>query len=301
MSRGNDRRDIVRDDRDREERLYWLQRTVEVYGWRLHAFALMRNHEYLFVETPRANLSAGMQFLNGGYTSYFNRRHRRVGHLFQGRFKGQLIEECGYFLEVSRYIHLAPVRAKVVERPEDYPWSSYQGYVRARHAMEWMEYGRVLGELGKDERQARRGYARFVRAGVDDPPQSPFSEASGGLVLGSARFIERICDLLEHHGESKSSPELRRLRGRPSLDRIVAVVARHFGSEKADWLPGRRSDDLGRAAAAYLARRRFGHSGTETAAALGYRSASSVSHAIRRIEGDKSQRRILDKIASELT
>ena len=91
MSRGNERRAIVRDDRDREKRLEWLRRTVEDYGWRLHAFVLMTNHDHLFVETPRPNLSAAMQFLNGGYTSAFNRRHRRVGHLLQGRFKAQLI------------------------------------------------------------------------------------------------------------------------------------------------------------------------------------------------------------------
>ena len=100
-SRGNARQDIVLDDADRDKRLDWLRRTVEIYGWRLLAFVLMRNHDHLFVETPEPNLSAGMQYLNGSFTSYFNRRHRRCGHLFQGRFKGHLIEERGYFLEGS--------------------------------------------------------------------------------------------------------------------------------------------------------------------------------------------------------
>ena len=87
MSRGNERRPIVRDDQDRSQRLQWYGRTVDIYGWRPHAFCLMRNHDHLFIETPRANLSAGMQYLNGGYRSAFNARHRRRGHLFQGRFK----------------------------------------------------------------------------------------------------------------------------------------------------------------------------------------------------------------------
>jgi REP element-mobilizing transposase RayT len=91
----------------------------------------MQNHDHLFVETPEPNLSAGMQYFNGSYTSYFNHRHHRCGHLFQGRFKGHLIEENGYFLEVSRYIHLNPVRAKMVASPEQYPWSSYHGNQRA--------------------------------------------------------------------------------------------------------------------------------------------------------------------------
>jgi len=118
MSRGNERRPIVRDDVDRRHRLEWLERAVVGYGWRLHAFVLMSNHDHLFVETPEANLSAGMQFLNGSYTSYFNWRHRRAGHLFQGRFKAQLVEEEGHYTEVSRYIHLNPVRAGLVDRPE---------------------------------------------------------------------------------------------------------------------------------------------------------------------------------------
>jgi len=157
MSRGNERGDIVRDDRDRQKRLDWLQRTVETCGWRLHAFVLMTNHDHLFVETPDPNLSAGMQYLNGSDTSYFNRRHSRAGHLFQGRFKGNLIEEDGYFLQVSRYLHLNPVRANLVARPEDYRWSSYRGYQRARQGIDWVCYDRVLGALAKDPTQARRG------------------------------------------------------------------------------------------------------------------------------------------------
>jgi len=116
MSRGNERRPVVRDDADRLRRVDWLRRTVETYGWRLHAFVLMNNHEHLFVETPRPDLSAGMQFLNGSYTSYFNLRHRRHGHLFQGRFKAQLIEKVGHYTEISRYIHLNPVRAGMETR-----------------------------------------------------------------------------------------------------------------------------------------------------------------------------------------
>ena len=140
MSRGNERRPIVRDDADREKRLDWLRRTVETYGWRLHAFVLMNNHDHLFLETPQANLSAGMQYLNGSYTSYFNRRYRRAGHLFQGRYQAQLVEEEGYYLEVSRYIHLNPVRAGCVERAERYLWSSYPGYHNPRRAIAWTTY-----------------------------------------------------------------------------------------------------------------------------------------------------------------
>jgi REP element-mobilizing transposase RayT len=265
ISRGNGRADIVSEDHDRHKRLYWLQRTVETYGWQLHAFVLMNNHEHLFVETPRPNLSAGMQFLNGSYTSYFNRRYGRVGHLFQGRYKGHLIEEDGHFLEVSRYIHLNPVRAGLVTRPEEYRWSSYAGYRHRRQQLEWVTYGRVLGEFGRRDNDARRAYARFVLAGIDAPPPSPFARAVGGLLVGSQAFLDRIGGLLKGRAAERDLPELKRLRARPTLEQILVAVRRHFGGKARDWMPGRRSADAGRAVAACLARRHFGYSATATA------------------------------------
>lgn len=284
ISRGNEQQPIVRDDIDCQRRLHWLQRAVETYGWRLHGFVVMPNHEHLFVETPAARLSDGMQFLNGSYTSYFNRRHDRVGHLFQGRFKGHLIEQDGYFMAVSRYIHLNPVRAKLAVRPEDYPWSSYPGYVRSARALEWVTYRRVLGEFGSEPAQARRAYARFVHAGMDDPPTSPWAGAAGGLLLGSPRFVDRIRQMLSGRSPEKALPELKQLRPCPSLEHILGAVARYFRCRVADWKSGSRTDDASRAMAAYLARVCFGYSATSIAAALGYNGPSSVSHAVRRIQ-----------------
>jgi hypothetical protein len=249
----------------------------------LHAFAILRNHDHLFVETPEANLSAGMQHYNGSYTSYFNRRHRRVGHLFQGRFKGHLIEEQGYFLEVSRYIHLNPVRAKLVTSPGSWRWSSCAGYLTARRRLDWVCYARVLGEFGRGE-QARRSYGRFLRAGLEDPPRSPFAEAVGGLIVGTTAFVDRIRGLIQGLGEDGERPQLKQVRSRPELAKIVGAVATHFGVAPIRWAVGRRSDDVARAVAAYLARCRFGYPAGETAAALGYRDHSGVGRAVRRVE-----------------
>lgn len=301
ISRGNERKPIVRDDRDRAKRLEWLQRTIDTCGWHLHAFVLLTNHEHLFVETPEPNLSAGMQLLNGSYTSYFNRRHRRAGHLFQGRFKGHLIEEEGYFLEVSRYIHLNPLRAKMVENLEEYPWSSYPGYVNARKSLAWVCYTRVLGEFGSKQQHPRRDYRAFVKAGVAVPPVSPFAQATEGLLLGSMVFVNRIRGLLEGRERTSGIPELKRLRPRPSLDQILAVVAEHFDCDQSAWSAGRRSDDAARAMAAYLARCTFGYSATAVAETLGYGGPSSVSHAVRRIETasaalQRVARRLKDKL-----
>jgi len=98
ISRGDNRRRIVWDDADRKKRLAWLERVVGEFGWTLHAFCLMTNHEHLFVQTPHANLGPGIKLLNAAYTQYINKRRRRCGHLFQGRCKAHLVEEDGYFV-----------------------------------------------------------------------------------------------------------------------------------------------------------------------------------------------------------
>jgi len=232
MSRGIERRDIVSDDRDRGRWLEWLVRTVEMYDWQLHAFVLMDNHHHLFLGTPRANLSAGMQYFNGSYTSYFNRRHRRAGHLFQGRFKAQLVEEEGYFRELSRYIHLNPVRAKMVERPELYRWSSYPGYHRANRTLSWMTYDSVLREFCRNRIEARKRYRQFIRNGIGDLSPAPWAEAAHGFIVGSHVFVKQIGKLLKDRPEDSDIPALKQLRPRPEIQRILEVVGDTMGENR---------------------------------------------------------------------
>jgi len=284
MSRGNDRRPIVKDDADRTRRLEWLSRTVEIYRWRLHAFVLMDNHEHLFVETPEPNLSVGMQHLNGSYTSYCNLRHRRSGHLFQGRFKSQLIDNEGYYWEISRYIHLNPVRAGLAKRPEAWPWSSYAGYHKKSRELPWVTYQTVLREFGWRADHARREYQKFVRAGIDSPPACPWDQAVQGLILGGETFVEKIRQMLTNRQDDSSLPAVKALRPRPTLARILEAVAEEFDADVKQWTPGRRADDISRAAAAYLARRRYGYRVREIAEALGYGSSGGVVMAVKRIE-----------------
>lgn len=289
MSRGNEQRPIAVDDVDRRKRLSWLQRTVETYGWRLHAFVLMGNHEHLFVETPEPNLSAGMQYLNGSYTGYFNRRIGRVGHLFQGRFKAHVIDEQGYFQAISRYIHLNPVRASLVRRPDGYRWSSYPGYVQAAKALDWVTYERVLQDFGPgSEAVRRRRYTQYVEAVTGEPIASPFAAAVESLIVGSEGFAKRIKEMLSDHSPDKATPTLERLRPRPSLEVIVATAFARLGSGLEQWTPGHRSNSGGRAVVAYLCRCRYGYACTEIAAALGFASTSSVSRSIRCMEANRS-------------
>ena len=126
ISRGNARQIIFLDDKDREKMLKDLEDSVVRYGWEMFSFCLMPNHLHLIFRTPQPNLSRGMQRLLSTYANGFAKRHRRPGHLFQGRFKGELVEDETYFWAVSRYIHLNPVRGRrpLVRHPRDFPWSS---------------------------------------------------------------------------------------------------------------------------------------------------------------------------------
>jgi len=128
-SRGNDRRAIFKDDGDRELFLRTLALVTERFHWICHAYCLLNNHYHLVIETPDGNLSKGMRQLNGVYTQAFNKRHRRVGHIFQGRFKGILVQKDSHFLEVCRYVVLNPVRAKTVGQPHQWKWSSYRATI----------------------------------------------------------------------------------------------------------------------------------------------------------------------------
>src|SRR5665647_3619377 len=155
MARGNQGRDIYADERDRKLWLETLGEACEKTGWRIHAWVMMNNHYHLLLETPEANLVAGMKWLQGTYTQRYNSRHEIFGHLFQGRYKAVVVEpEAGnYFAVVSMYIHLNPARAGLIrageERLAGYRWSSYPWYLKAGAPRPgWFVTERVLGNLG---------------------------------------------------------------------------------------------------------------------------------------------------------
>lgn len=147
----------------------------------------------------------------------------------------------------------------------------------------------MLCEFGTTASQARGRYGRFLRAGIADPPASPFDDAEGGLLVGSSAFVDRVRRLLGEKPDDLDLPQLGQLRPRPALLTIRAAVAAHFDVDAADWVPGHRSNHAARAVAAYLARRRFGYPATAVAAALGYRDHGGVGQAIRRVEHGTAQ------------
>ncbi|MBM4043421.1 MAG: hypothetical protein FJ290_33455 [Planctomycetes bacterium] len=301
--RGNARAAIVADEGDRDKWLALLAKTVERQHWRVFAFALLDNHFHLFLQTPEPNLSVGMHDLCGTYAGYFNRRHERSGHVFQGRFKAVLVEGQGHWLEVSRYVHLNPVRAGLVRRPEDWRWSSYRGYHLASRCLPWVACEQVLEEFGRDLSAARRAYRAFMEEGLGRKLDSPLARAVAGVVLGSEAFVTRVRALLAPRPDDGEVPPLARLRAVPRIEAIARAVAERFGSDAATWREGRRTDDLSRAVAAYLARKLTREPLRAIAAALGYRRASSVCVACQRVEralGSPRSRRDVASLIREL-
>jgi len=164
--RGNARQPIVTDDHDRRGFFDLFAHVIERFSWLCHAFCLMDNHYHLVVETPLPNLPGGMRQLNGLYAQRFNRRHGRVGHLFQARYRSILIEKPTRLLTVCRYVVLNPVRARICRDPGEWPWSSYRQTAGLPSALELVEAEALLGRLGVPADQARAHYRRFVAEGL---------------------------------------------------------------------------------------------------------------------------------------
>ena len=280
-SRGNARQDIALDDTDRGRFVETLARVVTAVRWRLHAWVLMTNHHHLLVETPEANLARGMQQLNGIYSQAFNRRHDRVGHLFQGRYKGILVEREAHLLELVRYVVLNPVRAGMVRTPADHRWSSYAETAGLRDAADWLEVDWTLAQFGSRLDAARRRFREFVSEGRS-AHYHPWEELRGQVCLGGDHFVE---SLAERARDAALSPEVprsqRSLRPRPGLDIVESEVRSAFsvsGNEMAV-----RSLHPARKAFALLGRRVSDARLAKIAEPLGI-TARSVSSLVRAAE-----------------
>jgi REP element-mobilizing transposase RayT len=218
-SRGNARGQIFLDDTDREIFLDVLGSVVERFGWRIHAYCLMGNHYHLLAQTPQPNLSRGMQWLNGVYTQRFNRRHERVGHVFQGRFKAILVERDSYLLELARYIVLNPVRAGLASVPEGWRWSSYHATAGEQAAPRWLSVNWILDQFGIGETPAQDRYRQFVAAGFDQA--SPWRNLRGQVLLGTEPFVQALTPKFAAVQDMMETPRLQRLAHRPALASLL--------------------------------------------------------------------------------
>jgi len=306
-NRGTNRGRIFTDARSYAHFLEQMAEAVERFRIRLHAYVLMTNHFHLVVETPEANLSGSMQWLTTSYAMWFNRRERRVGPLFQGRFKAILFEGRAEAWPVTRYVHLNPVRVKGldlgkgrnaaealgIETPtpemlakrrralEAYAWSSYPAYAGWKKTPEWLVVDTVLcGGKKRTLTEQRNAYRRYVEGVLQESlPDSPLEQAIGGLLLGAAAWVEKMRRRLK--GDRVEQKALRRLESRPDWNEVRTAVEK---VKKEPWASfAERHGDWGRDVALYLGRRYTGLSLRALAAETGLDSYQTTAQAIHRI------------------
>jgi len=289
-SRGNERKDIFKSQRDRERFLEYLESATQRYNAVIHVYCMMDNHYHLLLETPSGNLPQIMRHLNGAYTTYFNVKRKRSGHLFQGRYKAILVDIDEYAKELSRYIHLNPVRAKMVAIPEAYTWSSYQFYIGKQKSPEWLYIDFILSYFGKKVSIAQNNYQQFVTEIISKKYDSPLDDVISSTLLGSPDFIAFIKDkYLSGKEPDKDIPALKELTEKVSVQDIFDEVEFVFGKESV----------LARNVKMYLCQRYTGEKLKVIGKYFGI-SESGVSQANRRIsqksDKDKKLKKKIEKI-----
>jgi putative transposase len=289
-SRGNERRPIFRSNQDREAFLQFLAETVKRFGWSVTAWVLMTNHFHLVIQTPEANLSRGMQWLNGTYADWFNRRRQRSGHLFQGRFKSFLIEQQTYSAEVLRYVVLNPVRANMVARPEQYRWSSYRATAGLEAAPPWLDLAAVISISTRIVLLRRRCTATTCCRRWT-PQERLWDQAINGIYLGGSGWTKRMRAIVESRPRSSDHPVKQRAIGRPTVQKVIAAVA-EAGAQAAETVRSRVGGPL-RRMVAWIAWNEGLVTLRTIAAALRLRGEGYVWNLIRRCERELNADKLL--------
>lgn len=304
MSRGNHAQKVFRTDDDCEVFIEALGEVCRRTGWRVHAYVLMGNHYHLLLETPEANLVAGMQWLQSTYTKRFNARHREWGHLFQGRYKAIPVEPgTGYFPAVANYIHLNPVRRQGYDFAraglEDYRWSSYPGYIGKSPCAEWLNLNRVLAGLGIPETRAgRRAYADYINGRIEDirhcdqpwKADENWQKIRRGWVLGGENFRQDVLDRIGHvlqkgQKESYSGDEVKNHDAGRAEALILAGLKKLDLTERD--LAGMRKNCPEKYALAWLARCHTSVFPAWIKSRLGMGKATNFAELLKRMTGAK--------------
>lgn len=225
-ARGNEKKAIFRNNQDKKSYLELLALVVKRFHWLCHGYCLLGNHYHLLIETLESNLSRGMKQLNGIYTQKFNNKYKRVGHLFQGRYKAILVEKESYLLELSRYIVLNPVRAGIVSQPEEWPWSNYCAIIGKVKKPEFLIIDWILSQFSLDKKKAIEEYKQFVISGYNT--EFPHNELVGQIILGSEGFLKKVNSHLSQESKDNMQevPREQQLSLLPQLDEIFQEEVR---------------------------------------------------------------------------
>jgi putative transposase len=300
-ARGNERKRIFFGKGDYDKFKEYLLEAQDKYGYRLHCYVLMGNHYHLLIETPNGNMNKVLHYINGSYANYINRKRNRNGHLLQGRYKGILVDRDAYMLELSRYLHLNPVRAKIVERPEDYRQSSYRSYVKTqKEAIVTTDL--ILGMVSEDGKTARRAYREYVEKGVTEEGRNPLEDVYGGVILGSRGFIKQALRMLKETALDQEEIARRRELRKFEIEDVIEAVCSYF-EVSADRL-AEGGNDL-RDMAIYLLKRHTSFLNRQIGELFEGLTYSGVSKANQRfstrMSGDRSLRKAVEKITGSMS
>jgi len=254
-ARGNEKCRIFYDSKDKAKFFSYLQIIYERYGVLLYGYCLMQNHYHLLLTTPESGLSRALHDLNGGYTVYFNRRHKRVGHLFQGRFKALLVQRERYLLKLLRYIHLNPVKSNCVRKPEEYADSSMNILLRQKSGPQWLDAEFVLSQFGNSNKLRINNFKKFIYEGLNDK-YDPFEEAFAQSILGDKAFIEEMRKIaLSKEELSQEIPQKRKLKYGKDLTAIASGIKDYYKDDGRNDRSKRLDDKLIKKIIVYFARK----------------------------------------------
>ncbi len=241
MSRGVGRGKIFLTNDDYSRFLEYVASAREKFNLDIFAFVLMGNHYHILLRTNEANLSRTMQWIQTAYSVYYNRNHKRSGHLFQGRYKSVLVENESYWNILSLYIHLNPIRAGMVEKLREYKWSSYHDYVNVRKRNKWVNSKAVLDGICSDEQDSRREYRKLIRE-ASGRENEFLKEIKYGMVLGSNKFLEWVQRKFIDRGEKKDTdlPQKKRICDDGVIEKVIEVIIHNYKIDRTSLLQRKR-------------------------------------------------------------
>lgn len=278
FSRGNNKKDVFKTDIDNNKFLKIIGEAHDKYKILVHAYVLMKNHYHIIIETPQANLSSAMHYINAKYTSWFNHINNEVGHLFQGRYKAILVDKDEYLLPLSRYIHLNPVRANYVKNPQEYQWSSFKNLIGDYKSYKWLMQGFILNAIG-----SKKKYENYVMEFKQKEIENPFSKIKGQSFLCGDEFLEKIKN--EVKGLEKiTSKEIRDrefLKKKVTCDDIINRIIDKFAISKEEILTKGKHDNKYRKLAVYLCKKYSDNSNIEIGNFFGEVTGSCISYYYR--------------------
>jgi hypothetical protein len=257
------------------------------------------------METHQSNLSRALQWFGVSYAGYFNRKYHRIGHLFHGRFKSILVDADEYLKQLSRYVHLNPVRAGLVNQPADYPWSSYPIYVGKVTTAAWVETEWLLSQFGRTRKIAIKNYKDFVEKVDASSLKNPSEDMVGGFLLGSPEFVNWVKDdFLSQRSEDKEIPQLRKLKPTISKETVVECVCREFDCDFDKILRKGLKRNLARDTAIYLVRQLTSELGISLGEYFGNVSNAAITNRVkyfsRKCEKDRRLRRRIKNLKQKI-